>query len=75
MIDIDVSVDAHFFKRWMTVARMRSILSQLPDDANLIPNRAGNLSVSQNGECLGWIDFNEERLETYAQTFSRQVAP
>ena len=64
MIDTDVEVQAIFFSRWLTVAQMKEILSQLDDDDIVVPNRVGNLSVCDNeSRVLGYIDFQEERFE------------
>ncbi len=62
MIDTDVELQAIFFRRWLTVAQMKEILSQLDDEDALFPNRVGNLSVIRDSErrMIGYIDFNEE---------------
>ena len=68
MIDTDVEVQAVFFRRWLTVAQMKEILSQLYDDDIIVPNRVGNLSVIRDAErrMIGYIDFNEEAFEDLA---------
>jgi len=65
MIDTDVEVRAVFFKRWLTVKKLKEILSQLDDDDLLIPNRVGNLAVVRGAEHIGQIDFNAEEFEDF----------
>jgi len=64
MIDISTTIEARFYLRWMTVSRLKEILDQLDDNAIVVPNRVGNLSVrDSNDVSTGFIDFNEERFE------------
>jgi len=59
-IDTSCEVQAAFFKRWMTVGRMREILEEIESDAELYPNRVGNLAVKRGYESIGYIDFYSE---------------
>lgn len=65
MIDTDVEVQAVFFKRWLTVKKLREILSQLDEGDLLIPNRVGNLFVTRDSVRIGYIDFNVEEFEDF----------
>lgn len=66
MIDTNISVDARFFHRWLTVSQLKEILDGLKDDDKLLPNRVGNLSVvRESGEQVGYIDFQAERFEAF----------
>ena len=64
-IDIKVSVDARFFRRWMTVRQLKNILNLLKDDDAVFPNRVGNLTVLRDSELrmVGFIDFQAEIFE------------
>lgn len=64
-IDINVTVKAEFFRRWMTVGQMKKCIDQLEDTDILFPNRVGNLSAMRDSEqkMIGFIDFNGERFE------------
>ena len=50
-------------ERWMTVERLKAILSEIEDEDLLIPNRVGNLSVVRNDKYIGFIDFNGGKLD------------
>lgn len=51
-------------ERWMTVGKMKEILSTLPDDWEIEPNHVGNLSLcTDKGEFKGYIDFPEEEFK------------
>ena len=44
--------------KWLTVAQLRKVLSELPDNALVQPNAVGNLMVNaDDGRYLGFIDF------------------
>jgi len=63
-IDINTLVEAGFFLRWMTVKRLREILEQLDDNNIVIPNRVGNLAVTNDkDQMVGYIDFPGESFE------------
>jgi len=64
-IDINISVTAGFFHKWMTVGRMREALSGLEDDDLIYPNRVGNLTVCRGKDYIGYIDFNSEIYESW----------
>jgi hypothetical protein len=62
-LNIKCHITAGFLERWTTVKRMKEILSALPDDAELLPNRVGNLNVytpPPESKWLGFIDINTE---------------
>jgi hypothetical protein len=47
--------------KWLTVAQLKSVLADLPDNYTLMPNRVGNLTVcSTDLEYRGFIDFLSE---------------
>ena len=64
MIDINEEITAGFFRRWMTVGTLKTLLAQLEDDLLVEPNAVGNLSLrNTQGQYLGFIDFAEESIE------------
>jgi len=64
--DSTITAEANFTRRWLTVKRMKKILSHLKDDDIISPNRTGNLSVFRDSEqrMTGYIDFQTEQFET-----------
>lgn len=64
-IDTGVEIEACFFRRYMTVGVMKSLLSGLEDEDRLSPNRVGNLSIFRDRErmLIGFVDFNAEKLD------------
>jgi hypothetical protein len=63
-IDIDREVESGFLYRYMSVKQLKDILNTLPDEAIVIPNRVGNLTVEHNEQPIGYIDFNGEGFVT-----------
>ena len=65
-IDMSRYITADFFLRWMSVAQLRDILSNLDDNDVVVPNRVGNLTIFQGGiegEYKGYVDFNGETFD------------
>ena len=65
-IDTDVEVKATFFRRWISVGKMKELLacSELRNDDTLYPNSVGNLSIVRNGRLfIGFIDIPNEGVE------------
>jgi len=47
--------------KWLTVAQLKRVLAELPDDYTLIANQVGNLRVGDKElEYKGFIDFLSE---------------
>lgn len=65
-IDLDAKVcTSGFHLKWMTVKRLKEILSELEDEDLLYANRVGNLTVGRDGIYQGYIDFNSEVYEDF----------
>ncbi len=70
-IDIDVEITAGFFKRWMTVQKLLSLLgnvlvgSLMPGD-ELQPNAVGNLAIVRDGAYIWYVDFAAETVDLAA---------
>ena len=62
-INIDEKVNGHFFEKWVSVEKLKSILAELQDGDLLYPNQVGNLSVIRADEQIGYIDISEETFE------------
>lgn len=62
-INIRNSVDAGFLEKWISVEKLKSILSELQDGDLLYPNQVGNLSVIRDGKEIGYIDISIENYE------------
>lgn len=65
-IDENVQVNAKFCRRWISVGKMKELLSLLEDDDVLIPNRGGDLTIIRDSEqmMIGYIDIGLENLTT-----------
>lgn len=66
MIDTTERVNARFWRRWLTVGKLREILSELEEGHIIAPNRVGNLAVFkdiEDWEAVGYIDIAGERYE------------
>ena len=60
-------VEGGWIYKYVSVGKLKSILNDLPDDSEVIPNRVGNLSVVVGSVKDGWtwrgyIDFAEETM-------------
>ena len=49
--------------KFLTVGRLRALLSTLPADMRVYPDIAQNLSLQIEEEYVGWIDIDREILE------------
>ena len=59
-------ITAHFFEKWITVGRLKSILNEMDDELELLPNGMGNLNIyTPQSEYKGFIDISTEMLEDY----------
>lgn len=70
-INIKCTVKANFLEKWITVGKLKEILSELNDDLELLPNQVGNLSVFSppaESKCHGVIDFSEEKFVKYRKS-------
>ena len=68
-VETNVEVTGAWLYKYMSVKKLKSILKKLPKDADIVPNRVGNLSVYIiDGDELtaeGYINFASEKYEEY----------
>jgi hypothetical protein len=68
-------VNASFLEKWITVGKLKELLSGMEDSWELLPNSVGNLSVFTplpDSEEMGYIDISNE---TYNETFENDGRP
>ena len=56
MIDISTG------QKFLSVKKLRELLTELSDDYMLSVNSVGNLTISREGCFIGFIDFNHEAI-------------
>jgi hypothetical protein len=54
-IDTTQSVEAGFLLRWLSVGKLKEIITELQDNDCLYPNRVGNLAVIRGDAQIGFI--------------------
>lgn len=61
--DITCEVNASFLLRSIAVDKLMAVLKGLPADAELLPNKVGNLSIFLNDKEIGFVDLVEEKIK------------
>ena len=68
-------ITARFFEKWITVGKLKSILNEMDDDLELLPNAMGNLNVCTKSEYKGFIDISTEIFEDYKEEDYEELPP
>jgi len=63
-----VEVTGGWLAKGISVGKLRKLLSELPGDFDVMPNRVGNLSIiNVAGEQVGYLDIGEEMVTLFGE--------